>query len=302
MDLDRDAWLETRRQGIGSSDAAAICGMSDFGTTPLHVYLDKLGLLPPKRGKQLDRGHLLEPSVASMYGVEMERDVAPPRDVVMIHPHHDWLRASIDRFSWPRGCREETEKRILELKTAGFPGEKWGPPGSDLVPTSYLIQVQHQMLVTGIQQTDIAVFFNIHDFRIYPIAYDPVFAQSLFQIEEAFWARVLSRNPPEPDWTHEETPRLLNLLHPPRKGLSIPLGCEEEMLAHEYKAINCDLDSLHERKREIQARLISLMGSAGEGLLPNGQRVMRNTYTRKGYTVAPCEVTDFRILPPKKEK
>ena len=44
--LDREAWLADRKNGIGASEIADICG---FGyCSPLSVYLRKVCLLPPR--------------------------------------------------------------------------------------------------------------------------------------------------------------------------------------------------------------------------------------------------------------
>jgi len=40
--LDRDEWLSFRKQGIGGSDASAVCGLSRR-KSPMAVWLDKTG-------------------------------------------------------------------------------------------------------------------------------------------------------------------------------------------------------------------------------------------------------------------
>ena len=40
LNLSRDEWLKYRKQGIGGSDAGAICGLNPY-TTAMHVYYDK---------------------------------------------------------------------------------------------------------------------------------------------------------------------------------------------------------------------------------------------------------------------
>ena len=39
-DLSREKWLCYRKNGIGGSDAAAVCGMNPY-SSPLQVYYDK---------------------------------------------------------------------------------------------------------------------------------------------------------------------------------------------------------------------------------------------------------------------
>lgn len=40
LNLSRDEWLKYRKQGIGGSDAGAICGLNPY-TTAMHVYYNK---------------------------------------------------------------------------------------------------------------------------------------------------------------------------------------------------------------------------------------------------------------------
>ena len=40
LNLDREAWLKYRKQGIGGSDAGAVCGLNPYRTA-MQVYYDK---------------------------------------------------------------------------------------------------------------------------------------------------------------------------------------------------------------------------------------------------------------------
>ena len=69
--LSRAAWLDVRRQGIGSSDAAAAVGVSPY-QSQLELWLIKTGrdqhlpkVDPNDEGSPLYWGTLLEPIVAS---------------------------------------------------------------------------------------------------------------------------------------------------------------------------------------------------------------------------------------------
>lgn len=41
LQLSREEWLRYRKQGIGGSDAGAVCGLNPYRTAA-HVYLDKI--------------------------------------------------------------------------------------------------------------------------------------------------------------------------------------------------------------------------------------------------------------------
>src|SRR6059058_4244881 len=71
-DLDRQQWLEVRRGGIGSSDAAAAVGLNPYKSM-LELWLEKTGGGSPQPLENEDDasptywGTLLEPIVAAHY-------------------------------------------------------------------------------------------------------------------------------------------------------------------------------------------------------------------------------------------
>ena len=98
---DRPAWLEGRRtRGIGSSDAAAILGVSRF-KSPLALYYEKLGIRAenPRAQELRDWGLALEEPIAQRYSAITGRYVAttPPHSIARstVHP---FAIASVDRL------------------------------------------------------------------------------------------------------------------------------------------------------------------------------------------------------------
>ena len=60
-DADRDAWLDTRREGIGGSDASTIAGVNPY-TTLYELWLDKTGYdVETRYTPEMRFGHLIEP-------------------------------------------------------------------------------------------------------------------------------------------------------------------------------------------------------------------------------------------------
>lgn len=277
----REMWLRERRTGLGSSDAAAVCGMSPFGT-PLHVYLDKLGLLPPRESERMTWGQRLEGVVADAYAEEKGVALAPAK--LARHPNHPWLLCTPDRIV----SADEQQCRLLECKTAGH-SEGWGPSGTDQVPEQYLIQVQQQMLVTGYTRCDLAVLIQGHDFRTYTVLYDDEIGAELLRVLGEFWRLVEARRPPDPDWSHAETPRLLELLHRPDPAESVELGTREHLLALEWDQVKAEIREKEKTRDGLRARLVEALGSAGRGRLPDGRELERKVIHKAGYAVGPRE-------------
>jgi putative phage-type endonuclease len=175
-----------RLTGIGSSDAAPSLGLSPY-KTPLELYAEKIGegravLDTP----EMAWGRRLERTILDHYQMETGRgtELAPP---LMRHPN-GFMIAHLDA----RG-----EDRVIEAKTARN-DRGWGEPGTDQIPQAYLLQVTHQMIVSGLSLADIAVLIGGSDFRIYPIRLDPELAELVIAGEREFWRRVQERDPPEP--------------------------------------------------------------------------------------------------------
>jgi putative phage-type endonuclease len=184
------AWHEDRRGGIGSSDAPIITGDAPWGDL-LTLYAVKAGIID-EPGIDSDRtrwGLRLEDVVAEWVMETTGRKVRR----VNRRLHHKalpWMRASLDR-------EYVGEKRILEIKTRRYPTDEWGPAGTAEIPAHYLVQVQHQLAVTGYPVADVAVLFAGSDPRLYTVPRDEALIAALTELEADFWLCIQSGTPPD---------------------------------------------------------------------------------------------------------
>ena len=180
--------LEARKKGIGGSDAGAILGISPW-KTPLQVYMDKVGATDPiQDNDSMFWGRTLEPVIRQRYADVTNRKVVVP-DTLITHPKFEFMIGNLDGIT--------SDNRVLEIKTARS-AEGWGEPGSNEIPDSYMIQVQHYMLITAIPVADVAVLIGGSDFRIYEVPAEPELMELMIEKETGFWSRVINRDPPEP--------------------------------------------------------------------------------------------------------
>lgn len=139
-------WLEERRNHLGASDAAIVLGMSKWGS-PEEVQRAKLEAAFKEMTEAMERGHLLEPIIRRAYAEMFDVEVFPGE--MYIHPDHQWMSATTDgSYETPEG------EQLLEIKTVNsraFGSGEWGEDGTDAIPEYYLIQVMHQLAVTGRQ-------------------------------------------------------------------------------------------------------------------------------------------------------
>ena len=220
-DLSREDWLQIRRQGIGSSDAAAACG--------IHPYLSMLELWMIKTGRMssdidasnnngiegyspLYWGNTLEPMVAKYYQEHTGNKVRRV-NAILQHPDPEkhFMLANLDY-----AITGSDEVQVLECKTAGEHGAKLWKHG---VPLYVTCQVQHQLAVTGKQAAHICVLLCGHEAKIYKVERDERLIASIMEHERLFWQYVQTDTPPTPDHS-ESAARALKQLYPASKPSS----------------------------------------------------------------------------------
>lgn len=216
--MSRETWLDVRRTGIGSSDAAAAVGISPY-QSPLELWMIKTGRT--ERLEQPDSdddtspvywGHLLEPIVARAYERRSGNKVRRV-NAVLQHPNPDypWMLANIDRE-----VIGQPEVQILECKTTGAFGAKLWQDG---VPEYVQAQVQHQLAVTGKAAADVAVLLCGQELRIHRVERDEGLIADLIQLEKHFWRFVETDTPPPADGS-DSSDRALQALFPQDNGES----------------------------------------------------------------------------------
>ena len=188
--MNREEWLAERRQGLGSSDAAAILGLSPY-KSPYQVWLDKMGQDEEEDNDWMEAGRELEPVVAKLYAKRFNQKI---ENVQVMHVRKDkpFLRASVDRWIIPPG---DNGTGALEIKTASERAIKsWGGP----LPLSYFCQIQHQLMVTGWGWGEVAIFVtDSRKIERVPITRDNGFIAGLEKDLDEFWANhILTKTPP----------------------------------------------------------------------------------------------------------
>ena len=285
--MDRTEWLAERRKGVTSTDIAAIAGHSPWATA-LDVYLDKLGLLPERpMNPQMAWGLKLEPLVAEAYTERTGHRLVVP-DPALFVGYRPWMRATPDRLT--------EGSNLVELKTSRF-GQGFGEEGTDDIPEAYILQAQWQMLVLDRSFANVAVLIGGSDFRVYRVERNTDLIQSLVALAGDFWRRVENRQPPEPDFGHPNTPKLLSLLH----GLDEARTCtlvdsRADELATLYLGYGQEMKELELLRDAIRAELLYKMEGASVAHLSDGRRVVRRTVNRRAYQVEAGSYESFRIF------
>lgn len=147
------AWLAWRRGGLGGSDIAAVMGLSPYpDATRESVFADKVHGAEREANFAMRRGTRLEPHARAAYEAR-QRCSAPPACVE--HSDYPWARVSLDGL-----CSDHAvvnpRRWELELKCPNW--ETHAAALEGIVPDHFLVQIQWQLLVCGLDACDYASF------------------------------------------------------------------------------------------------------------------------------------------------
>ena len=295
----RSQWVEARQSGIGASESAAILGVSGAFGSALSVYADKLGMLPDCGLDEVEHikwGNRLELPIIEGYAEDSNR---------LAMPYAEWLRPQIDRpinqymirhatvdcmFCTPDAYQHDDDRGpgILQIKTANaFKGYDW----TDQPPLPYIVQVQHEMACTGAAWATLACLVGGNKLKWFDIDRDDRFIQVLEDQCQAFWRRVVMRDPPPADGS-EHSAKAIKGLFPYDSGDAIELP--------ELADTDRELQDMKDAKRTLEKKIESLeqsiklaIGDASEAVIGKAIYSWR-TSERAGFTVAPSTARTLR--------
>ena len=164
-----EAWYEHRKNGLGASSAAIVCGLSPYKPTPMQLFYEKVGTMEPDRTMSAPAFHGIhqEAYVANLWkyydGTEdgymdnFERGEIIRKASQLVgfvqNPKYPHLYCNLDRVI-KKGSRKLNDDGTLsdeitttlcplEIKTMNsFVYKKY-----DGVPDMYIVQVTQQMMI-----------------------------------------------------------------------------------------------------------------------------------------------------------
>lgn len=246
---------------FGASDSYTAC------TNPLQAYLAKRGEIPawkPDEETQdrLDVGQAIEPAIISLY--EKREDCEVIRDLPMYFaPLHPYIAATPDGIA----IKSQDDIRGVEAKNSGFrmfgdDVDKFGEEETDEIPIRYIFQAQQQCFVMGLQKIDFPVLKSGSSFKIYRIDRDDSFIADMVDSLQELAERIVNGDPPEPEYAHPGTRKLLREVHGCNAGEVATLGkvaLQEWLRIEELKLRE---KVAKEEKDELLNRILHQSGSS----------------------------------------
>lgn len=269
-ELSRDDWLSVRKNGIGSSDAAAAVGLNPY-QSQLELWMIKTGrdgelpkVDPNDETSPMYWGTLLEPIVAAHYTRRTGNRVRRI-NAVLQHPDPDkaWMLANIDREIVGAG-----DVQILECKTAGeFGARLW----RDGVPEYVQLQVQHQLAVTNKAAADVCVLVCGQEIRIHRIDRDDALIARLIELERQFWHYVETDTPPPADGS-DSADIALRCLYPHDSNNTLDLTHDRNMSSAfaDLVTVRDEIANREKVEAELKQRIQQCMGDASRAKFETG--------------------------------
>ncbi|WP_326811681.1 lambda-exonuclease family protein [Streptomyces scopuliridis] len=267
-DADRADWLTARRQGLGSSDLAAILGISRYGNA-LSVYHDKTGGLPLENDDSEPAlwGRAIEDTVAREWA-RRNRSVVW-RVGLVANVDRPWQMCTLDRRVLECPLATERERCAVEIKCRD---KMKAPMWRKGCPDDVLAQTLWQADVCGYDHVHVGVLIGGNDYRQFVVrtADHQQLIADLRAAGERAWRQIVDRRPPV--LPHDADPDvLLNLyeqLHPARAGaVDVTREGDAQDAMADYLAAGNTIRDEKKRQDTAKAKLIGALGNADMAVL-----------------------------------
>jgi putative phage-type endonuclease len=278
MSDDRSQWLELRRQHIGASDMPAIMGRSPWAT-PADIWAQKVhgGWRPETPAMQV--GHVVEPGLVAWMAKLLQKPVLTEQFRIS---------AADEIFSATHDGLVEDEPTGIEAKVSTDP--RWGESGTDGVPDHVLIQCQHQMLVSDLQEVYVPVLLvNFRmETRWFRVERDPTIIESILEVGQQFWRDyVVPQVPPPGEWGDTAAK-----LVPLKKGTVLEIGPDNPArpIVERFRDLRAAEKAAKAEAKTVVGQLARVSCGAGTLHCPGAGKLVWVTTKRR--SVSPNELRE----------
>ena len=281
-----DRQRELRKRHLGSSDAAAIMGLSPWAS-PMDVFIEKTQDVAPLQATDaMEIGNVLEGAIIDWTLKRMSEQMGPceaARNQRRVHAN-GVMAANLDCLAKVHGAPVPVEVKFSsDVK-------QWGDEaaGFDGIPIQYATQVLHQMAVVSARRAVLGVFLSGFrpEFRLYWIEGVDDSVEGLERFECEWWEKhVLAGVPPQ-----ECEPASLETLARVQRveGKTVELPAD---IVRVWRDADAAKKAAEKAADEAKARVLAELGDAEVGACPLGVLTYK-LQKRAAYTVA---ANEFRM-------
>ena len=176
-------WLEYRRTKRNASESAAVMGLSPW-CTPYRLWLIKTGRYEEKINAAMQRGTELEPAARAAYEAHTGLVMQP---LVLEDGAYS---ASLDGMTLQGDL-------IVEIKCPmrGSRSDLWQDLTQGIIPQHYLVQIQHQLMVSNATQAHFWAYDGVQGQLAY-VPRDEALIQRIREAWDAFEPYLINDTPP----------------------------------------------------------------------------------------------------------
>jgi len=260
--------IERRRRYIGSSDIAAICGLSPWATAR-DVWVRKVySLAPDKETADTSRGNYLEDGLLRFAeqksGYRIARNQFRTKGV---------FGANLDglAFQYISGNGRKKKEYLpvgFEAKTTNLSAE-WGEEDTDQVPDYVALQCHHQIYCADLERVFVPVLtthFGRLNMRMYRIERDDEVIARLVKIGTDWWNKHIVQKEPPPQDEPARIELLKRIERVPEKTTVIPTE-----LVDNWKKFRQERLDAEKREKKAFAALLESLEDAEAGITPEGE-------------------------------
>jgi putative phage-type endonuclease len=265
--------LDERRTLIGGSDAAAACGVDPFRSR-VALFAEKISSREREESEPILWGKRLEPVIADVLA-QTGRVILPAPEEGFRDGERPWMVAHPDGFTEKNG-----ERGIVEIKTAGhWTAPQWQDGDT---PTGYMVQVHHNMAVTGDQWALLACLLAGQQLVIREVQRDETIVALVLELEDRFMGYLRRREWPPPDGSQSAAEAIRAAFPAGVAGMSVRLDRDAMALVDELRARAAQLAAVKVQHDALKQALQVAMGDAEVALGPNDEVVAKWTsYSRR---------------------
>lgn len=293
--VDRDLWLEWRKQDVTASAVGALFSAHPY-ITPLKLYVEKRGVeFENPDNAAMRRGRWLEPAVGKAVEELRPHWKLVPASVYLRDPD---LRLGATPDFFIEG--DERGPGVLQAKTIApsVYAREWRD-GAE-VPFWIIGQCATETMLADAAFGVVAgLLVDAHamDVVIHEIPRHPAAEEKIKSAVHEFWQRVEQGREPEPDYGRDAD--VVRMLYPhevPGRVLDVNGDNSLPVLLDERLTLQAQIKAFEHRVDEIDTELKFKMADAESITGLPGWRVTYKSTDRAGYTVQPKTIRTLRVF------
>lgn len=305
---DEAHWLAMRATDLTSTDVAALFGLSPYKTR-FDLWHEKKSGVPVTLAdtKVLARGRWWEAPIAD--GVARERGwiVRPFKDYGRLPEHRigssfDYRILNADHqqpitaTAISRGMAglpvwaDDPRDAILEIKSVNFRAFRDGWTVEDdyiEAPAHIELQVQHQMLVSGLSRAYIAAATDFDHIHVIEREADPKVHAGILAAAAEFWRSIEANEEPEPEMPRDAQSVIAMYQYAGAGVLDMRDNEEVGRLLAEYESLGRQVKEAEARRDCIKAAVLPIAGENGTLISSAGKLVLTQTKDNPGTEITP---------------